>query len=304
MKKFLTKLDTARDFLQIHLPAEIRDICDLSSLTIESGSYLEDDLKLHCCDVLYKINLHKQKLGKQLYVYTLVEHQSAAESLMPLRILRYQLDIIQKHLDGLPKYSKKKLPLVVPIVFYNGVRTPYPYQYDIANLFEDKELYQQFPLGRFKLIDLTIMEDNEILKHGKIALLETLAKHIRARDFSAAIENIISALKIAYADDIARSLVQSSIYYLLLGREEKELKAFFTRFKQELAEQGEDIMSYGEKLIQQGRQEGIQIGEQRVQQVQREIAQQLLKSGVDSTIIANATHLSPAQIEELKKSLT
>ena len=33
---------------------------------------------------------------------------------------------------------------------------------------EDKELYQQFPLGRFKLIDLTIMDDDEILKHGKI----------------------------------------------------------------------------------------------------------------------------------------
>ena len=46
VKKFLTNLDTALDFLQIHLPAEIKNICDLSSLTIESGSYLEDDLMI------------------------------------------------------------------------------------------------------------------------------------------------------------------------------------------------------------------------------------------------------------------
>ncbi len=156
------------------------------------------------------------------------------------------------------------------------------------------------------------MEDNEILKHGKIALLETLTKHIKARDFTAAIENIISALKIAYASEIDKALVQSSIYYLLLGREEEELKPFFTRFKQELTDQGGDIMSYGEKLIQQGMQRGMQLGKQEGkqegmqlghQEAQREIAQQLLKSGVDSTIIVNATHLTPAQVEELKKSL-
>lgn len=66
-------------------------------------------------------------------------------------------------------------------------------------------------------------------------------------------------------------------------------------------------MSYGEKLIQQGmrrgKQEGIQIGEQRGHpEAKREIVQQLL-SGVDSTIIANAAHLTPAQVEELKKLL-
>lgn len=42
-----------------------------------------------------------------------------------------------------------------------------------------------------------------------------------ARDFTTAIENIISALKFAYTIEIDSALVQSSIYYLLLGREGK-----------------------------------------------------------------------------------
>ena len=67
-------------------------------------------------------------------------------------------------------------------------------------------------------------------------------------------------------------------------------------------------MTYAEELKQEGKregkQEGMQLGVQLGhQEAQQEIAQQLLKSGVDTTIIANATHLTPAQVEELKKSL-
>ncbi|MDQ5919990.1 MAG: putative transposase, YhgA-like, partial [Pseudomonadota bacterium] len=39
---------------------------------------------------------------------------------MPFRILRYQVQIIDYHLHNKGKNSKK-LPLVVPLVFYNGV---------------------------------------------------------------------------------------------------------------------------------------------------------------------------------------
>jgi hypothetical protein len=47
---------------------------------------------------------------------------------MSLRILRYQIAIIQKHLDEVvankddAKNSIIPLPLVVPLVFYNGVQ--------------------------------------------------------------------------------------------------------------------------------------------------------------------------------------
>jgi len=55
-------------------------------------------------------------------------------------------------------------------------------------------------------------------------------------------------------------------------------------------------MTYAEEL----RQEGEQRGEQKAE---KEIAQKLLKSNVDSSVIATATHLTKAQIEDLKKSL-
>jgi len=36
-RQFLTQPDIARDFMEIHLPAELRAICDLSTLKLESA---------------------------------------------------------------------------------------------------------------------------------------------------------------------------------------------------------------------------------------------------------------------------
>ncbi len=38
--------DIARDIMEIHLPAELRSVCDLSTLKQESGSFVEDALML------------------------------------------------------------------------------------------------------------------------------------------------------------------------------------------------------------------------------------------------------------------
>ncbi len=39
-RAFLTHPDTARDFIALHLPAELRALCDLSTLKLESGSFV------------------------------------------------------------------------------------------------------------------------------------------------------------------------------------------------------------------------------------------------------------------------
>ncbi|ESG73058.1 hypothetical protein SEEM1594_06660, partial [Salmonella enterica subsp. enterica serovar Muenchen str. baa1594] len=49
-RQFLTQPDIARDFMEIHLPAELRVVCDLSTLKLESGSFVEDDLRQYFSD--------------------------------------------------------------------------------------------------------------------------------------------------------------------------------------------------------------------------------------------------------------
>lgn len=165
VRKCLTDLSMAREFLKTYLPAEVKNKCNLNKLTIVSGSFVEDDLKAHVSDIVYQLELDSNK--GSAYIYVLLEHQSTPLENMPYRILRYQLAIMQKHMD---EYPKDKIPLVVPIVFYNGSDTPYPYSTSLADLFADRELFNAVGLGNFKIADLTVIEDDEILQHKKLGV--------------------------------------------------------------------------------------------------------------------------------------
>ncbi|ASQ15800.1 hypothetical protein BJM06_a00156 (plasmid) [Enterobacter cloacae] len=84
-RQFLTQPDIARDFMEIHLPAELRAVCDLSTLKLESGSFVEDDLRQYFSDVLYSL---KTTAGDG-YIHVLVEHQSTPDKHMAFRLIRY-----------------------------------------------------------------------------------------------------------------------------------------------------------------------------------------------------------------------
>lgn len=262
--------------------------CDFESLTIESGSYIDDDLRKRFSDVVYRLDLLDR--SSCVYVHILIEHQSTAEKLMPVRILKYELELIHLHIS---KYGEGvRLPIIVPLVLYNGEESPYPHPTNIRELFADKDLVDKFPLGNFKLVDLTAIPDEEILQHGKVALLEMLAKHIRVRDFKTVVQLLVRAVINAHNDHLSKSLFDSAVSYLINAREDIELEPLFNEIITNVSEYKETIMTYAEKLRQEGEQKA-----------EKAIAQKLLKSGVDTSVIAGATHLTKAQIEELKKSL-
>lgn len=116
-RQFLTHPEVARDFLDIHLPAELHAICDLSTLKLESGSFVEDNLRQYFSDVLYSLKTTDEDDG---YIHVLIEHQSTPDKHMAFRLLRYAVASMQRHLDA----GHKKLPLVIPVLFYMGKRTP------------------------------------------------------------------------------------------------------------------------------------------------------------------------------------
>ena len=43
-RSFLANPDVARDFLELHLPAEYRQLCDLSTLKLEPATFVEHGL--------------------------------------------------------------------------------------------------------------------------------------------------------------------------------------------------------------------------------------------------------------------
>ncbi|HCO1101311.1 TPA: Rpn family recombination-promoting nuclease/putative transposase, partial [Escherichia coli] len=51
-RSFLANPDVARDFLELHLPAEYRQLCDLSTLKLEPATFVEPDLHQYASDIL------------------------------------------------------------------------------------------------------------------------------------------------------------------------------------------------------------------------------------------------------------
>ncbi len=115
-RQMLMHQAVAKDFLQLYLPAPFLAICELDSLQLVSGSFVEEDLRASYSDILYSL---RTRHGPG-YVYALIEHQSTPDKLMTFRLLRYALAAMQRHLDA----GHDTLPLVVPILFYHGKVSP------------------------------------------------------------------------------------------------------------------------------------------------------------------------------------
>ncbi|MDP1233126.1 Rpn family recombination-promoting nuclease/putative transposase, partial [Klebsiella pneumoniae] len=107
------------DFLDIHLPAPLRALCKLNTLLLESGRFIDDELRASHYDILYSL----QTLAGDGYIYMLIEHQISADRHMAFRLMRYAIDAMQRHLDK----GNTQLPLVIPLLFYNGRFSTWPY---------------------------------------------------------------------------------------------------------------------------------------------------------------------------------
>ncbi|NDL35971.1 MULTISPECIES: Rpn family recombination-promoting nuclease/putative transposase, partial [Photorhabdus] len=69
-KHFLTQPETAREFLSLYLPEEIQLLCDLATLKLEPGSFVDEHLRQLHSDVLYSVETARG----QGYIYCLIEH--------------------------------------------------------------------------------------------------------------------------------------------------------------------------------------------------------------------------------------
>ena len=86
-KTFLSRVETARDFIELHLPPSLIKICKLETLRLESGSFVEDDLRPYFSDILYSL----ETTSGHGYVHVLIEHQSSPDKHMSFRLMRYAI---------------------------------------------------------------------------------------------------------------------------------------------------------------------------------------------------------------------
>ena len=321
VKKFLQDRKVASDLLKNHLPAHVLKELDLSKLQATSETAIDEGWKEFHNDIVFHC---KTKKGDDTYIYALIEHQSTPDPFMPLRLLRYKLNIVGKYLDA--KKKPDKIPNVVALVIYNGAGT-YPYAKDIFSCFQNPALAKSDITNPMNLLDLSEIPAKEITRMGGAdAVLKLLLKFSRELDFIQKIKEHMyanSKIFVTLSETQARFMYE---YVLFVGSGTKEnantmneaiqqtygadkatkIFSLFDYFKQEAMQEGkkkgikEGIKEGKKEGIKEGKKEGIKKG---IEQRNLEIAKQMISEGLEKSIITKVTSLSYRKIEALAASL-
>ena len=294
-RQFLSQPEIARDFMELHLPAELRAICDLNTLKLESGSFVEDDLRQYFSDVLYSLKTIRDEEG---YIHVLIEHQSSPDKLMAFRLLRYAVAAMQRHLEA----GHKSLPLVIPVLFYTGKRSPYPYSTRWLDAFSDPVLAARLYAEPFPLVDVTVIPDEEIAGHRSMAALTLLQKHIHQRDFAELMDTLVPVLLAGY---LSSSQVISLIHYIVQTGETSDAEALVRELAQRVPQHGDELMTIAQQLEQKGIEKGIQLGHEAgrsegEREATLKIARTMLQNGLDNETVMKMTGLNADDLAQIR----
>ncbi|WP_273838500.1 Rpn family recombination-promoting nuclease/putative transposase [Providencia rettgeri] len=297
-KGFMSKVDNARDFFDIHLPTNIKQLCHFDTLAITNTSFIDKQLRSRFSDVLYTVET-QQGDG---YIYMLVEHQSSPDKLMGWRLMHYAFLAMNQHLQQ----GNKDLPLVVPVLFYHGKVSPYPYAQPWTHCFHWPDVASDLYSKTFPIVDITVIDDNELVNHRKVAVMELAMKHKDLRDeFQRVVPLLAQALHQHYNND---DDIITILNYLFITVD----SIHFEYIVQQLSEATEKhqgvIMNIALRLQEKGRKEGIEEGiEKGIEKGRKEAyeqqlttAQYLLKSGIDLQLVINSTGLSREDLMSLQ----
>lgn len=287
-RAFMASPEVARDFVSLHLPEEYRQLCELSTLRLEPCTFVDQDLKQYACDALFSM---KTVSGEDGYVYCLVEHQSTENAFMAFRMLRYAVAAMQRHFE-----QHKVLPLVIPMLFYHGERSPYPYSMNWLDCFAAPEIAAKIYTRPFHLVDVTVMDDDEIMHHRRLGALTLLMKHSRSRDLMMQMDRLAHLIQNSLNEELAQVL----FHYLLNGSEHVTV-TFLQTLAQRLPQHEDNIMTLAEHLKQTGRDEGIALGlAQGIERGKLETARNMLNAGITRKMVLELTGLSDEQLNMLK----
>jgi predicted transposase/invertase (TIGR01784 family) len=154
-----------------------------------------------------------------------------------------------------------------------------------------------------QLIDLTVITQEELIKHGKADLLEVLLKQAVSRDFL----NWVNSNQALISILLSRFYGSSGIIYMLDRDDKNDLEKLMDAIIKAAPDKQELIMTAAQQLreqgMQQGMQQGIQQGMQQGMETRNlEIAKNLLfKLHLDIDTVQKATELTRQDLEEILK---
>lgn len=289
----------AAEELRCVLPAEVSARLDWDALQPVPGEFTNKELRGLQADLLFSAPTHD---GRTALLYILFEHQSTSDPLMPLRLLTYTTRIWEHWLEK--NKSARTIPPVLSVVLHhsaNGWSAPV----ELTELYDaDPDFIRaagpHLPKLQLLLDDLPAVSDDELRARATSAfvrLVLLLLKH--SRDSSDINDRFLRwsqlANEVAGASTGLEALATMMRYLLHVSKHTtREQVAGMLRSVLGNKKAEHVMMTAGQQLIEQGRQEGIEQG-------QRKILRRQLERRFGELPVAITEQVEAASVSDLER---
>lgn len=288
-KQAMSNIKVATDFFQAHLPQEILEQSDLTTLRLEKNSFVDDSFKNLEADVIYQVKIKE----KDSFFYLLCENQSEVDPMIAFRLLVYTVDLLKFYRKQHPKSSL--LPVVYPLVVYSGEK-PWDAPRVVFDLFHQPALAKAFFLNAYQLIDICRVQDEALRQRTLSGIVEFALKNKRIYDLEKFLKSLfpwLNEVEIQAGSDFAKIILRYTANSLDAHGKDLYLEKANNYLSSNL--QGE-VMT----LAQEFREEGIKVGvQQGLQQGEYSLLLRQLQRKFDTIPDTYQKKLSEADAETL-----
>lgn len=300
-------LSTKRVFVQL-LKSFIKegwvDMINESTIVKIDKSYILQDFNQKEADIVYRVDIK----GQEVIFYILMELQSTVDFQMPYRLLLYMVEIwrdILKNTKQEESWQKEfRLPVIVPIVLYNGVGN-WTAKISYKETLSAYELFKDYVLDfKYILIDVNRFNKHDLLELsnlvGAIFLLDQKSDISELYERLGQLQNMLGTMP---PEDF--NIFKQWLLHILAGKltedERGKVKEIILKARVEEV----NTMIYNlERTLEEEFQRRIAEGEARGEaKVKIEVAKNLLKMGISEETIIRATGLSAEKIQEIRKNI-
>ena len=285
----------AAAFLQEHLPAKLSAQLDWSTLQLEEGSYVDEALRHSESDLLFSIT--HMGLQENISLYLLFDHQSSPDKWMAFRLLKYRCRIWDESFKT--EHKPQTLKPILPVVFYQGERG-WTYSIEFADLFpEETRTWSFIPHLTYFLVDQSGIKPEEVkgeIRGRIVQLLMLAAFHEQVRDALLAVAQLWNRIPQTGGINYAHVFIQ----YVLATQDNDKLAEFDAMLKARKSDIGDEIVTYAQQLLLEGKNKGKIEGKI---EGQLELIEGFLRAGVGWATIVEATGVDQAKFAELKAQL-
>ena len=241
-KQVFSETDNIKDFLTMALPKELKEEIDWNFLTLDTTSYVSEELEDYFSDVVAHTRLKEKH--HNVDIYFLFEHKSYYDKGVLLQLLQYMLLMWQRD-----SKEKKPLRVIIPLVFYHGQK-----KWDIPREFKDlfpvKESLKHYLLNfRYLLVDTLNRDFQEVKPNAYLWSALLLMKTVFSQDFKLIAQVLDRCIETGLIHNDRVFIILFS--YILETKDVEEVKHYLEERKR-----NELMATFVEKIRQEGEIKG------------------------------------------------